>query len=375
MRCGTAQPAGTAGGKNLSLNTFGSIHASAKHAMQIQRFLGPESRGHATLDTQGDRIVGTFRSPFNAPVVTRFRQRIGDTCVKRWIIGTMIRIVSWNIKQQDAAWRELADSDSFDVALLQEARRPPDDVLDKIEVEMPTDWNTGGTLRRLWRAVVARVSDRVTKRPITGLPIGDCPSRGFAISRSGTLAVAEINLRGSSESILVASMYGAWEKLHPSTGSSQEYADASVHRIISDLSVLIGQRRGHRMIVAGDLNILRGYGENGDAYWGARYATVFDRMEAIGLPCIGPSLPDGGFPPKVRPPELPKDSTTVPTYRARMSDPTSATRQLDFVFASHDLVPRIRTRALNAAGNWGLILATLVLIRLRTCNSDSSRPK
>ena len=29
------------------------------------------------------------------------------------------------------------------------------------------------------------------------------------------------------------------------------------------------------MLAAGDLNILYGYGENGSAYWAARYATVF----------------------------------------------------------------------------------------------------
>ena len=34
------------------------------------------------------------------------------------------------------------------------------------------------------------------------------------------------------------------------------------------------------MLAAGDLNILYGYGENGSAYWAARYATVFDRMRA-----------------------------------------------------------------------------------------------
>jgi hypothetical protein len=42
--------------------------------------------------------------------------------------------------------------------------------------------------------------------------------------------------------------------------SSWIHADASVHRLISDLSVLIGRQRGHKIIVAGDLNVLYGYG-------------------------------------------------------------------------------------------------------------------
>ena len=58
-------------------------------------------------------------------------------------------------------------------------------------------------------------------------------------------------------------MYGAWEKVHESTSSRWIYADASVHRLISDLSVLIGSQTKHRILVAGDLNILDGYGEAG----------------------------------------------------------------------------------------------------------------
>lgn len=67
--------------------------------------------------------------------------------------------------------------------------------------------------------------------------------------------------------LLIASMYGLWERPHASTGSAWIYADASVHRAISDLAGLIGQQSGHNIIAAGDLNILHGYGEDGCAYW------------------------------------------------------------------------------------------------------------
>jgi hypothetical protein len=65
------------------------------------------------------------------------------------------------------------------------------------------------------------------------------------------------------------SVHAAWEK---AAGSG--YADGSAHRILSDLSALATSAR-HRLIVAGDWNVLRGYGEHGDPYWQARYATVF----------------------------------------------------------------------------------------------------
>ena len=79
------------------------------------------------------------------------------------------------------------------------------------------------------------------------------------------------------------------EKPHPTTGSSSWiYADAAVYRLISDISVFVGHQSGHRILAAGDLNILHGYGESGSVYWASRYATVFDRMRALGLSFVGP---------------------------------------------------------------------------------------
>ena len=65
-------------------------------------------------------------------------------------------------------------------------------------------------------------------------------------------------------------------------------------------------------MVAGDWNILRGYGEYGSAFWKARYATVFDRAEVLGLRIVGPSYPNGRQA-EPWPDELPQDSLCVPT--------------------------------------------------------------
>jgi hypothetical protein len=56
--------------------------------------------------------------------------------------------------------------------------------------------------------------------------------------------------------------------------------------------------------------VLLGYGEGGSPYRKARYDTVFARMEALGLPLVGPSAPEGGVPPDRWPSELPTGSTT-----------------------------------------------------------------
>ena len=93
----------------------------------------------------------------------------------------------------------------------------------------------------------------------------------------------------SGEQITVASIYGAWTSPIPWREGSWIYADASVHRLISDLSALVASQRGHRIIVAGDLNILHGHGEQGSEYWQARYQTVFTRMARWGCRSSGHS--------------------------------------------------------------------------------------
>lgn len=277
----------------------------------------------------------------------------------------MLQLISWNINQRPAAWSEFATSE-VDVAMLQEATPPPAETASQFEIDVAPPWQTGGAgLRRPWRAAIARVSERVEMRPCSLQAIDEAEPGQLAVSRTGTLAVAEVTVRATGETITVVSMYGAWESPVAEAGSSWIYADASVHRLISDLSALIGRQKGHRIIAAGDLNILRGYGEDGSPYWRDRYQTVFDRMEALGLPFVGPALPDGGVPPIVQPKELPDDSASVPTFRTRQPDPASATRQLDFVFASTVLVPRMTVRALNTPAEWGPSDHCRVMIELR----------
>ena len=75
-------------------------------------------------------------------------------------------------------------------------------------------------------------------------------------------------------------MYAPWSSPH-----------ASAHRVVSGLSAFIGSQQQHRILAAGDLNILHGYGESGSAYWAARYQTVFTKMEALGLCFVGPQAP------------------------------------------------------------------------------------
>lgn len=108
----------------------------------------------------------------------------------------------------------------------------------------------------------------------------------------------------------------------------------------------------HRVIAAVELNILHRYGERRDSYWAGRYASVFDRAEALGLELIGPQAPNGRRA-QPRPAELPPQSQDVPTYRRFRHDPDSASRQIDFAFATASLADRVTVRARNRDDEWG----------------------
>lgn len=253
-------------------------------------------------------------------------------------------IYSWNICKSADAWRQLAESDG-DVALVQEAVAPHTDL--NIEVD-DAPWSTAGAARA-WRTAVARLSDRVSIRARPCLSITEAETGQLVSCRAGTMAVADVHMPDDVPFIVV-SMYAAWES--PAAKSSWIVADASAHRLISDLSLLVGSQRSHRIIVSGDFNILYGYGENGSPYWARRYMTVFDRMAAIGLRFVGPQSPNG-VQADPWPTELPVDSKNVPTFRRHRRDPSTATRQLDFVFASESIADRVQTAALNRPEEWG----------------------
>ena len=287
-----------------------------------------------------------------------------------------ITVVSWNIATRREPWRQLLQMDA-DVALLQEATPPPDDVVRMRDAALPpadeaspldigpreawdshswnSDWWRGrwNALYDRWPMVV-RLSNRVEVEWFKQVsPVWQPPEANeIAVSGIGTVTAARVTPRdGSTEPFIAVSMYGQWLSPHPSTGSSWIVSDASAHRVVSDISAFIGRQNGHRILAAGDLNILHGYGDYGSEYWGSRYGTVFARMEALGLPFVGPQAPNGNQA-KPWPDELPRNSKNVPTYRPGR-DLASATRQLDYVFASRGFHESVTVRALNSVEEWG----------------------
>ena len=90
----------------------------------------------------------------------------------------------------------------------------------------------------------------------------------------------------------------------------------------------MGPGTDHRLLVAGDWNITRGWDEEETA-WAMRYNTVFARLEAMGLRVVGPCGERG---------------QAVPTYREADG---SRPRQLDHVVVSESLADRVRTAVVH----------------------------
>ena len=147
------------------------------------------------------------------------------------------------------------------MALLQEAGSPPGDVVDRIEYVDGVFWNRH--LYDRWPLVV-KLADRITVEPYRQVPpTSDLGEEALGVSGIGTIAAARVTPRDNADASFVAvSMYARWLKPHPSTKSRWRvgYADASAHRILSDLSAFIGHAdpTKQRILAAGDLNMFYG---------------------------------------------------------------------------------------------------------------------
>ena len=272
-------------------------------------------------------------------------------------------VVSWNIAKRHEPWRQLAEMGA-DVALLQEVGSVPSDVVGRVDTG-PVDhwdshvWNSNwyeGRYDRLfdrWPMVV-KLSDRVEVEWFKQIsPICESAEDEIAVSGIGTIAAARVTPKDASPFIAV-SMYARWESPHTSTNrTGWIYSDGSAHRIISDLAAFIGSTdpTTHRILAAGDLNMIYGATDSNTLALPARDRTVTDRMDALGLEFLGPRYPAGrrACP---TPQGLPCDTENVPTYHTTRQTTATAQNQLDYVFASRGFHEGVKVRALNSVEEW-----------------------
>ncbi len=266
----------------------------------------------------------------------------------------MVRIVCWNIAKRRAPWNELLQTNA-DVALLQEA----DPTAAPASLDSSPYQPEAAYGYDRWPMVV-KLSDNVKIewfKPVNAAQMS-IESNEIAVSDSNTIAAARVTPLKDGEPFIVLSMYARWIKPVVKSSWSAGYADASAHRIISDLSAFIGYLNpaSHRIVAAGDLNTI--YEETVYSLQ-PRDATVFDRMEALGLEFVGPRWPDADKQADPAPKGLPKGTRNVPTYlsahqlRLMRNEGTFTGHQLDYVFASKGFDRNVSVYAMNDPARWG----------------------
>jgi exonuclease III len=172
-----------------------------------------------------------------------------------------ISVATWNMdhwkrtgEQHEKAWTYLTDTVSADIMLLQEFA-PPIKYDDNIQIRYRE------IDKRKWGSAV------VTR----GLPIRKVE---FKNTYPGSVVMAEVTLP-NGEILTVISLYGKFSK--------EDYVTAMLHRVLSDLTLLLhGDRNKRQFIIAGDYNA--------STQWDERYhhrdpshKIFFDRLEDFGL--------------------------------------------------------------------------------------------
>ena len=205
--------------------------------------------------------------------------------------------------------------------------------------------------------MVVKLSDRVDVEWFKQVsPISVPAEDEIAVSGIGTIAAARVTPSDGSAPFIAVSMYAKWTKPHPSVPTKMQvgYQDGSAHRILSDLSAFIGSAdpSTHRILAAGDLNMIYGATDDHHLAWPARDRTVTDRMEALGLEFLGPQHPNGRQA-KPTPRGLPADTRNVPTFHAPVQKPSEAQHQFDYAIASRGFHNSVKVRAMNSVEEWG----------------------
>ena len=238
---------------------------------------------------------------------------------------------------------------------------PPAEVAGDVEIGPTDHWDKNRYDR--WPLVV-KLSDRVQVEWFTPVPLLRSRTKPvgkteIAVSDAATIAAALVTPDGGVPFVAV-SMYARWLGYHPTTmvrgkGNSQINSDASMHRIISDVSAFVRHHdpSKHRILLAGDMNTFYGAVREGGLAKPFREAVAFDRLDRLGLNFLGPQIQQGRR--SERQPErgMPKDTQNVPTYCKPGESRDNARDQLDYVFASRGFHDSVTVRALNEIDEWG----------------------
>ena len=164
-----------------------------------------------------------------------------------------MKVVTWNTQGMKTGgdkistqWKWVEETVDADIAVLTEAKVPVSGI--------PTGWNAfykpGGIgPSRRWGTIVAARNYEI--RDVTD---GVSGLRGFKVNHTwpGTVTIADIMVNGK----LYATVVGVYGITLDLDGKSNSTGWVSVPTIFDDLRDLFSSRRGKRLIIAGDFNLL-----------------------------------------------------------------------------------------------------------------------
>jgi endonuclease/exonuclease/phosphatase family metal-dependent hydrolase len=212
----------------------------------------------------------------------------------------MLRVVTWNMDHwrrspdvRAEAWSYLEHELRPDIALLQET------IPSGQPAERVTFRSSGihddrkSPARDLgWGSAVVSFGPTVRSRNSAKSPFHSEP---IPLLRTfpGSVAIADVDC-GDKGIVVAVSAYGLIDR---------GYADTTVHRILSDLTPLIDERRASAMLIAGDLNITTQWSERHSAFLRGRHEEhmrrdqiILDRFAVLGFENIAVRRESGPLP-------------------------------------------------------------------------------
>lgn len=260
---------------------------------------------------------------------------------------TDFKLLTWNMQGNPDAWDrvgELSAQHGIQLALLQEARKPSGSV----GTTFPgsgTEWSIDAhvDVKRGVRSVVGLLDEELDAVAVEPVPFSAHRRGEFTASHPGQFSVVDVLRSDNSIALTVVSLYGIWDQ-----DDRFLFAEGTLHRALSDLTILFQDRNRPNIVVAGDLNIYRQWAKaDSGAYWSPRYDTVFDRLAAYGLAFRGP---EGRAPLDRCPCGQGEQCRHVRTF-AFQKKVTNRPYQLDYVFST-DSVEVLSCDVISDASDW-----------------------
>lgn len=198
-------------------------------------------------------------------------------------------IMSWNMNGNPDAWGralELAESAGVQVALVQEAKPPTSPSIRTVpDTSEPWSIDAHRDVQRGFRTAVAVLDPDIRFASKVPVPFAEHRRGDFTASHPGQFAVIDVLDAENQIAFTAISLYGIWDQ-----DERFLFAEGTLHRALSDLTVLFQDRNRTRIVLTGDFNIYRQWANSSiGGNWSPRYDTVFSRLEAYGLRFVGPT--------------------------------------------------------------------------------------